>query len=71
MRALCDLVRTFRRLRPDVVHTHTSKAGILGRLAARAARVPVLVHGVHIVPFVNVGRLEARVPARRSGQSRA
>jgi glycosyltransferase involved in cell wall biosynthesis len=58
MRALGDLVRTFRRHKPDVVHTHTSKAGILGRLAGRAAKVPVLVHGVHIVPFVNVGRLE-------------
>jgi len=58
VKALGDLVRTFRRLRPDVVHTHTSKAGILGRLAAQAASVPVVVHGVHIVPFVNVGRLE-------------
>jgi len=59
VRALWGLVRTFHRLKPDVVHTHTSKAGILGRLAARAASVPVVVHGVHIVPFVNVGRLEA------------
>jgi glycosyltransferase involved in cell wall biosynthesis len=59
MKALGDLVRTFQRLRPDVVHTHTSKAGILGRLAARAASVPVVVHGVHIVPFVNVGHLES------------
>jgi glycosyltransferase involved in cell wall biosynthesis len=58
MKALGDLVRTFRRLEPDVVHTHTSKAGILGRLAARAARVPVVVHGVHIVPFAGVSRLE-------------
>ena len=58
VRALGELVRTFRRLRPDVVHTHTSKAGILGRLAAKAASVPVVVHGVHIVPFVNIGRLE-------------
>jgi glycosyltransferase involved in cell wall biosynthesis len=70
IKALVDLVRTFRRLRPDVVHTHTSKAGILGRLAAHAACVPVLVHGVHIVPFVNVGRLEtyAYLTAERAVQ---
>jgi glycosyltransferase involved in cell wall biosynthesis len=70
IRALGDLVRTFRRYRPDVVHTHTSKAGILGRLAARAARVPILVHGVHIVPFFNVGRLEryAYLTAERAVQ---
>jgi glycosyltransferase involved in cell wall biosynthesis len=70
MKALRDLVRTFRRLGPDVVHTHTSKAGILGRLAARATRVPVLVHGVHIVPFVNVGRFEryAYLSAERAVQ---
>jgi glycosyltransferase involved in cell wall biosynthesis len=69
-RALGDLVRTFRRHRPDVVHTHTSKAGILGRLAGRAARVPVLVHGVHIVPFANVGPLErhAYLAAERAVQ---
>ena len=60
-KALGQLVRTFRRLGPDVVHTHTSKAGILGRLAARGASVPIVVHGVHIVPFVNVGRLKAFV----------
>jgi glycosyltransferase involved in cell wall biosynthesis len=69
-RALGDLVRIFRRHRPDVVHTHTSKAGILGRLAARAASVPVLVHGVHIVPFADVGRLEmhAYLAAERAVQ---
>ena len=70
IRALGDLVRIFRRYRPEVVHTHTSKAGILGRLAARASSVPVLVHGVHIVPFVNVGRLErhAYLTAERAVQ---
>jgi glycosyltransferase involved in cell wall biosynthesis len=70
VKALGDLVRIFRRHRPDVVHTHTSKAGILGRLAAGAARVPVLVHGVHIVPFVNVRRFEryAYLTAERAVQ---
>lgn len=45
--ALWSLVRLFRRERPAIVHTHTSKAGALGRLAARIARVPVLVHTPH------------------------
>lgn len=45
--ALADLTRRFRRRRYDVVHTHSSKAGILGRMAARLARVPVVVHTAH------------------------
>jgi glycosyltransferase involved in cell wall biosynthesis len=42
-----QLVRLMRTLRPHVVHTHTAKAGTLGRLAARVARVPVVVHTYH------------------------
>jgi len=45
--ALVELVRLMRRLRPSIVHTHTSKAGVLGRVAARLARVPVVVHTPH------------------------
>jgi len=45
--ALLQLVRLFRRERPAIVHTHTSKAGFIGRLAARIARVPIVVHQPH------------------------
>ena len=41
------LVRHFRALEPDVVATHMSKAGALGRLAARVVGVPVIVHTYH------------------------
>ncbi len=47
VRALLALVRLLRRERPDVVHTHTSKAGALGRVAAAIAGVPVVVHTFH------------------------
>jgi len=45
--SLTKLVRLFRQLRPDIVHTHTAKAGTLGRVAARLAGVPRSVHTFH------------------------
>jgi len=46
-RAYRQLAEHFRAVPYDVVHTHSSKAGILGRVAARKAGVPVVVHTVH------------------------
>ena len=42
-----ELTRLFRRVRPDIVHLNSSKAGVLGRIAASAARVPVRVFTAH------------------------
>ena len=44
---LIKLIKLMRKNHYDIVHTHTTKAGILGRIAARIAGVPVIVHGLH------------------------
>lgn len=45
--ALRRLVQIFREERPDIVHTHSGKAGVLGRSAAHKAGVPVIIHTIH------------------------
>ena len=57
-RATWSLAALLRRVRPQILHTHTSKAGAVGRVAARLAGIPGVVHGIHILPFLNVGRAE-------------
>jgi glycosyltransferase involved in cell wall biosynthesis len=47
LRSLFTIYRVLRREKPDVVHTHTAKAGTLGRIAAIFARVPVRIHTFH------------------------
>src|SRR5438128_1177616 len=50
VRAICRLARLMRRERPQILHTHTAKAGAVGRLAALIAgdaRPPIIVHTFH------------------------
>jgi glycosyltransferase involved in cell wall biosynthesis len=51
LRCYFDLRKLIRRWAPDVVHTHSSKAGILGRLAAWREGVPCVVHTIHGLAF--------------------
>src|SRR5215472_7035819 len=45
--AFLRLKDLFRQLRPNIVHTHSGKAGVLGRLAAARAGVPIITHTIH------------------------
>jgi glycosyltransferase involved in cell wall biosynthesis len=51
--ALLELEKILRAQKPDIVHTHSGKAGILGRLAAKRAGVPVIIHHIHGPSFGN------------------
>ena len=66
VRVLRALAAIARRGRWDVVHTHGNKGGVLGRLAARSARLPV-VHSAHGFAYLSQRRRErAGVEARRA-----
>ena len=70
--ALRKLTRLFREQRPDLVHTHSGKAGVLGRLAAHAAGVPIIVHTIHgpsFGPFQSsLANFAFRTAERRAGR---
>lgn len=50
--SIFTMFRLFRTLKPAIVHAHTPKGGLLGVLAARLARVPVVIYGMRGLPFV-------------------
>ncbi|MCX6896907.1 MAG: glycosyltransferase [Verrucomicrobia bacterium] len=71
--ALRILEKIFRERRPDIVHTHSGKAGVLGRLAAARAGVPVIIHTIHGPSFGDfqnaAANLVFRAAERRAGHA--
>ncbi len=51
LQSVLTLAGILRRGRFDIVHTHTAKAGVIGALAGRMARIPLVVHTYHGLPF--------------------
>jgi len=60
--ALFQIWRTLRAFKPDILHTHSSKAGIIGRVAGALAGVPVIIHTYH-----GFGFNRAQKPWTRAG----
>lgn len=61
-RSYLTLTKRLEELKPDVVHTHSSKGGILGRWAADRAKVPFIVHTIHGLAFTaSTSRMVNRV----------
>ena len=61
LRCLIQLMQFIRRERPDIVHTHTPKAGLLGMIAARICRVPLRMHTVAGLPLMEASGIKRRI----------
>jgi glycosyltransferase involved in cell wall biosynthesis len=66
LRTLATLTAAMREFKPDLVHTHTAKAGTLGRIAAALARVPLRVHTFHEHARSTLALRAERALARRT-----
>lgn len=60
-RALMELIHLLKREKYDIIHTHNSKAGFLGRLAAKIVGIPIIVHTIHGFAFHEYERPPRRI----------
>ena len=61
IKSLCQLVLLLRKIRPEIVHCHTPKAGLLGMMAATFAGVPIKVYHIHGLPLTTSTGLKRRL----------
>lgn len=61
LKALWKLIRIFRNEKPFIVHTHTPKAGLLGMLAAKIARVPNRMHTIAGLPLLEASGVKRNI----------
>lgn len=65
-RLLRQLTRFLREQRYDIVHTHNAKAGVLGRIAARRAGIPIVLHSMHLLSWQDVHSAPNAGPLQRA-----
>lgn len=61
LKCLMQLIRLIKKWKPDIVHTHTPKAGLLGMLAARICGVPVKLHTIAGLPWMETTGIKRRL----------
>ncbi len=61
LKALAHLIKIFKTHQPDIVHTHTPKAGLLGMIAAKFCSVPLRLHTIAGLPLMTATGLKKRI----------
>src|SRR5947209_8241821 len=59
--SIYKLIKTFKKIKPDIVHTHTPKAGLVGMMAAWLCKVPVRLHTVAGLPLMEAKGITQKI----------
>ena len=61
LKALYHLIQIFKEYQPDIVHTHTPKAGLLGMIAAKICQIPLRLHTIAGLPLMTASGLKKKI----------